>query len=249
LLMSPKKILIVDDDDFMRETVGDVLFEKGYEIALAESGETAIQKYKEYQYDVILLDLKMQGIDGFQTFQEIKKINPAARAIIMTAYFYEEIITDCLREGAFGVLYKPLDMEKVLAHIEIADAEKVVLVVDEDEALRLRIEDILVAEGCYVMHAHDKEAALKQIIHIPPDIVIADISKEKVPGQDSCSLIRQIVPDVRCVIMVREKEKSDAILSACMDAGIHACMYKPFDLMRFKSNIKKVMNCCAKEQA
>lgn len=242
--MNPKKILIVDDDDFMRETVGDVLLEKGYEIELAESGESAIEKYKGYPYDVILLDLKMQGIDGFQTFQEIKKINQNAIAIIMTAYFYEEIITDCLREGAFGVLYKPLDMDKVLDQIAISDVEKVVLVIDEDEALRLRIADVLVDEGCYVLQAHDKEAALKQIIHIPPDIVIADISKERVPGQDSCSLIRQIVPDIRCIVMARDKEKTEAIITTCMETGAHACMYKPFDLMHFKTHIKKVIKAC-----
>jgi DNA-binding NtrC family response regulator len=239
--MNKKKILVVDDDDFMRETVGDVLIEKGYKVAVADSGESAIEEYKKESYDIILLDLKMRGIDGFETFQEIKKINPSAIAIIMTAYFYEEIITDCLREGAFGVLYKPLDMDKVLEQIEIADAGKIVMIIDEDEGLRLRLKDVCTEAGCYVLHTHSKEEALKQVIHVPPNIVIADISGESVPGQDSCTLIRQIVPNVRCIAMARDRDQSKQIIAEYGQNDSYACLYKPFDLTHFMSAIKKVI--------
>jgi len=160
----------------------------------------------------------------------------------MTAYFYEEIITDCLREGAFGVLYKPLDMDKVLEQIEIADVGKVVMIIDEDEGLRLRLKDVCTEAGCYVLHTHSKEEALRQVIHVPPDIVIADISTESVPGQDSCTLIRQIVPEITCVLMARDKEKSKPITNACLASGTHTCIYKPFDLAHFMSIIKKVIS-------
>jgi DNA-binding NtrC family response regulator len=236
----PKKILVVDDDDFMRETVGDVLVEKGYSVSLADSGEIAVEKFKNEFYDIILLDLKMQGIDGFQTYQQIKKINPKAKAIIMTAYFYEEIITDCLREGAFGVLYKPLDMDKLLEQIEIADQEKIVMVIDDDEVLRVRLADALRAEGFYVLVAKEKEEALRQVIHVPPHIVISDISKETVAGEDSCTLIQQLVPSVKCVVLVRDQNKSHEVVSQCVAKGTHVCMHKPLDLVQLVSTVRKL---------
>jgi len=240
--MSSKKILVVDDDDFMRETVGDVLIEKGYTIALAESGEEAVEMFKKEFFDIILLDLKMQGIDGFQAYQQIQKINPEAKAIIMTAYFYEEIITDCLREGAFGVLYKPLDMDKVLEQIEIAHQDKIIMLIDDDEALRIRLEESLRGDGFYVLTARDKEEALRQIIHVPPHIVISDVSTETVPGQDACTLIRQVVPNVKCIVLARDKNKSEEIVASCMENGVQMCLYKPFDLSQFVLTVKKVSN-------
>ena len=239
--MTVKKILVVDDDDFMRETVADVLMEKDYEVALAESGEEAIKMYRERSFDVILLDLKMQGIDGFQTYQEIKQIDPQAKAIIMTAYFYEDIINDCLREGAFGVLYKPLDMDKVLEQIEIAHEKRIIMIVDDDEGLRLRLKELFEEEGYHVLPAHSKEDALKQVIHVPPDVVIADVSGEVTEGKDVCTLIRQIVPSVDCIVTARDKNKSEAIVTACVNNGAKTSMYKPFDLIQFVSNVKRII--------
>ena len=78
--------LVVDDQIGMLETFTDILEDKGFNVATAEDGFQAIRKVKEQQLDIIFMDIKMPGINGVQTFREIKKINPKASVIMMTAY-------------------------------------------------------------------------------------------------------------------------------------------------------------------
>ncbi|MCK4449948.1 MAG: response regulator, partial [Anaerolineae bacterium] len=107
-------ILIVDDDAGMCETLFDIMEDKGYRTVIALDGYEAIQKVKEMDFDVILLDIKMPGMDGVETFKQIKGIQPDAAVVMMTAYAVEDLIKDALFEGAYGVLYKPFDIEEVI---------------------------------------------------------------------------------------------------------------------------------------
>jgi DNA-binding NtrC family response regulator len=111
-------ILIVDDETGMRETLYDILEDMGYHTAIAVDGHEAIQKVKDNAFDVILMDVKMPGMDGVETFKQIKGIQPDAAVVMMTAYAVEDLIKDALFEGAYGVLYKPLDMERVISVID-----------------------------------------------------------------------------------------------------------------------------------
>ncbi|MEE8358058.1 MAG: response regulator [Candidatus Hydrothermarchaeales archaeon] len=112
-------ILIVDDDLGTRETLTDILTVKGYNVTTAESGIEALAKLKRELFKVILMDNKMIGIDGIETIREIKKIvYPEVAIIMMTAYVDEALVAEALREGAYAVVYKPLDMEKTIKLIE-----------------------------------------------------------------------------------------------------------------------------------
>ena len=111
-------ILIVDDDAGMCETLFDIMEDKGYRTVIALDGYEAIQKVKEMDFDVILMDIKMPGMDGVETFKEIKKIHPETAVVMMTAYAVEDLIKEALHEGAYDVLYKPLDIERMIGLIE-----------------------------------------------------------------------------------------------------------------------------------
>jgi DNA-binding NtrC family response regulator len=117
-------ILIVDDDSGMTETLADVLDDMGYTVAVAEDGLAAIDKIKKESYDVTLMDIKMPGMNGVETFKEFKKTNTSMKVIMMTAYAVEELIKEALREGAFDVIHKPLDIDKVVELIEEAYKDK-----------------------------------------------------------------------------------------------------------------------------
>lgn len=116
----PIRVLVVDDDMGMLQTTADILDARGYQVAVAEDGARAIELVRETCFDLALLDIKLPGMNGVETYRELKKISPAIRAVMMTAYAVENLVTEALEEGAVEVLYKPLDMKRIVALIESA---------------------------------------------------------------------------------------------------------------------------------
>lgn len=122
------RILVVDDEAPMREALNDWLMEDGYEVGLAESGKDAIAMVIEKGWDVILLDLKMPGMDGIETLRQLKgkEIDTDAEILIMTAYATVDTAIQAMKEGAFDYLVKPfapdeieMQIKKIVTHREL----------------------------------------------------------------------------------------------------------------------------------
>ena len=111
-------ILIVDDDAGMCETLSDIMDDIDYRTVVALDGYEALEKVGEAAFDVILMDIKMPGMNGVETLKEIKKLRPEATVVMMTAYAVEDLVEEALHEGACGVLYKPLDVNSMISLIE-----------------------------------------------------------------------------------------------------------------------------------
>ena len=122
------RILVVDDEAAMRESLKDWLIEDGYEVGLASSGKEAIAMAKEKSWDLILLDLKMPGMDGLETLRRLKdeEVNTEAEILMMTAYATVDTAVQAMKEGAFDYLVKPfepdefeLQVKKIVTHKEL----------------------------------------------------------------------------------------------------------------------------------
>jgi two-component system response regulator HydG len=111
-------ILIVDDNASLCKTLSLILERKGYAVTAAQDGLQAVERVKEKPFDLTLLDIKMTPIHGVETYRRIKKIRPEALVIMMTAYAVEDLVQEALQGGAHGVVYKPLDIKKVIALVE-----------------------------------------------------------------------------------------------------------------------------------
>jgi len=140
--MSKKpRILVVDDEAPMRESLKDWLTEDGYEVGLAGGGEEAIALAQERSWDVILLDLKMPGMDGLETLKRLKdkEVNTEAEILIMTAYGTIDTAVQAMKEGAFDYLLKPFDPDEVEIEIQrIVSHRELVL---ENIVLRQKLEE------------------------------------------------------------------------------------------------------------
>jgi len=115
-----KKILVVDDDSGMTETLSDIFIEMGHDVTVANSGYEAVRLVKERHFDFALIDIKMPGMNGVDTFKEIKKIEPSIKVVMMTAFALDELIDDARRLGALDVLSKPLQMDKLDSFLRMA---------------------------------------------------------------------------------------------------------------------------------
>ncbi len=112
------RILVVDDDIGMTETLADILDDRGYDVAVAGDGYRAIEMIGERAYDIVLMDITMPGLNGVETFKEVKRTSPPTKVIMMTAYSVEDLIKEALEEGCYGIIYKPLDMDNVIALVD-----------------------------------------------------------------------------------------------------------------------------------
>ncbi len=107
-------ILVVDDLRSSRLTLGGILEDEGHNVVLAENGYQAIEAVRQIPFDVIFMDIKMPGINGVQTFREVKKINPQVVVIMMTGYSEQEVVRRAISQGAYTCIYKPFDVEKIM---------------------------------------------------------------------------------------------------------------------------------------
>lgn len=114
------KVLMVDDEEQFRATTSKILTRRGYETTVAESGEEAIEILKTSPQDVVILDIKMPGMDGQEALAQIKKIDPDVRVIMLTGHGGGESAKESLEHGAFDYLNKPCDIE--LLSLKINDA-------------------------------------------------------------------------------------------------------------------------------
>ena len=115
-----KQILIVDDEPGMRMTLADIINITGFTAATVENGSQALEKVKKQVFDVILMDFKMPGLNGVETFMEIRKLLPDVKVIFITAYYNEQSIKEAMDEGAIVIYQKPLNIPQLLDCIKRA---------------------------------------------------------------------------------------------------------------------------------
>jgi DNA-binding response OmpR family regulator len=116
-----KRILVVDDDEAIRKSFALTFEDIEYEIDIVDSGEKGIDKRKKHEYDLILLDLKMPGMNGVQTLRELRKKDKHVPVYIITA-FHEEFfdqLKSATRDGIdFEVLRKPIESEQLVSIVK-----------------------------------------------------------------------------------------------------------------------------------
>lgn len=123
--MAQKGIIhIIDDEPIIHEVLGELLTSEGYTIELSSNGEEALKKQPEFEFDLTLLDLLMPGMDGITVLKKLKKIDPSAVIIIITAYASVESAIEAMKIGAFDYIQKPFKHDELLLTIQRAISHK-----------------------------------------------------------------------------------------------------------------------------
>jgi len=116
--MSPLRVLVVDDDHDFAESMALLMRRRGYEVELAFSGEEAIARFHERDFDITFMDIRLPKKDGVESLIEIRKFKPEARVVMMTGYSVEQLLEQAVNHGAYKVLDKPLNIPRVLGMLE-----------------------------------------------------------------------------------------------------------------------------------
>jgi len=114
------KLLLVDDEKTMVKYLSKRLIKKGFEISTAYNGLDALEQMRASDFDVVLLDVLMPGMNGIDTLKEIKKIKPRTEVIMLTGHASVEVGIEGMKAGAFNYIMKPFDPNELVTEINLA---------------------------------------------------------------------------------------------------------------------------------
>ncbi|NVM57294.1 MAG: response regulator [Desulfobacterales bacterium] len=130
--MKPR-LLLVDDEEMFVEYLSKRLIGRKYDVTICLSGEDALKKVRNNDFDVVILDVLMPGIDGIETLREIKKIKPLIEVVMLTGHASLESGVEGMNFGAYDYLMKPCDTEDLVSKINKAYERKA----EQEERIRV----------------------------------------------------------------------------------------------------------------
>jgi len=148
-------ILVVDDEAIMQEILGDFLREEGYEVDVAGSGEEGVERARQRLYDCAIVDLMMPGIDGIETMQQLREIDPSLPVVMVTAFASVESAVEAMKQGAYEYITKPFKNDEVL--VVLQNAIRTRQLEDEVKSLRKALKDKYKFENIVGKNRHMQE--------------------------------------------------------------------------------------------
>mgnify|MGYP001037858826 CR=1 FL=1 len=118
------RVLLVDDETIFTKNMSKLLKNRGYTVTAVNSGDAAIRELEQAPADVIVLDLKMPGMDGLSTLREIMKLGLFTETLVLTGHGSIDSALEAMKLGAFDYLTKPCEIDELVAKIEAAWGKK-----------------------------------------------------------------------------------------------------------------------------
>lgn len=114
------RVLLVDDEVAYLEVLSKRLTHRGFKVATASSGEEAIRTFRNQDFDIAVVDLKMEDMDGIEVLKILKRMDPTLHVIILTGHGSERAARDGIAHGAFDYLIKPVGLDPLIERIHAA---------------------------------------------------------------------------------------------------------------------------------
>ena len=151
--MTEPKLMLVDDEERFLSTTQKLLARKGYDVLTAHSGPEALEKLNAHNSHVVIMDVKMPGMDGVATLKEMKRQYPLVEVIMLTGNATVESAIEGLKSGAFDYLMKPCDLDELLAKAHEAYEKRERL----EEKIRMAQSRTYMKSPREILKGHDDE--------------------------------------------------------------------------------------------
>jgi DNA-binding NtrC family response regulator len=224
-----KRVLVVDDDRQMVKTLCDILRLHGWESHGVHSGEAAVAAVREQGFSLVLMDVRMGGLNGVEALKAMKALRPGIHVMLMTAYTAADLMAEAEREGAVRVLSKPVALPMVLELLsEAAHAPRRVLVVEDDPAFSHSLADVLRRHDYLVLEATTLDHAIEKLAESPPGAVVLDLILGRLANGESVVAIKKASPATALILYSGHGAALDAVQQRLGDEWICATLLKPF---------------------
>jgi DNA-binding NtrC family response regulator len=225
----PRRVLVVDDDRSMVKTLADVLRMKGWEVATAYDGQTAVEMATQDGFDVVVMDVKMPGLDGVSAFKAMKAKKPDVRVVLMTAYAAQDLLLQAEREGVVQVMPKPVNIEVLLGLLtEGLTQSRPVLLIDTDIAFLHTLAQVLELRGFDTVVAESLDEALRLMGERRPAAILLHMHLGATNPRESVLAVHELSPAVALVLYSGRPEALEEASAVIPTEWIHAYLQKPF---------------------
>ena len=237
--MKKLKILVVDDDQDFAESLALLLVGRGYEVVVAHSGEEAIRIFRDNDFDIAFMDVKLPGKNGVESFMEICEFKPDARVVMMTGYSVEQLLDEAVENGVWGVLHKPLDMKKFLSMIEKIQPNGI-LIADDDPDFAMSIKELLTSKGYSVFVATDGREAVERILSNGIDVLLLDLRMPVLNGLETYLELKKAGRAIPTIIITAFVDEENGTIKRLRDLSVSGVLRKPFDPRELLSTIERL---------
>ncbi len=235
-------VLIVDDDVDMAETLCDILKAKGLQVEIALDGYKAVEKAKVKKFDLVLMDIKMPRMNGVDSYKKIKKLQPKSVVVMMTAYAAQDLVAESLKEGVYGIWYKPVEIEKIITLIENTPKKSaLLLIVDDDFSTCETLIDILQKKGYRLIQVGSGEEAIMAIKESDFDCVFIDAKMPVMNGLETYLELRKIRPHIKAIMVTAYRQEVHEIVEEAFKNDLYTCLYKPMNVDELLMIVEKVL--------
>ncbi|HBU08545.1 MAG TPA: hypothetical protein DEA99_05000 [Candidatus Omnitrophica bacterium] len=236
------KVLVVDDEKIIRDFFARLLSLQGLEVIEAEDGYKASELAKGNKFDLYFIDVRMPGMDGLETFRQIRQIHPEALVVMMTGYALDNILEQAQKEGASGSIRKPFAIGEIKGIVEKAAREKNkeaanTLVIDDDQAVLNFFGNFLKVKNQKYSLINNAKDALELIQREKFNLVFLDLVLKDADGLELYKKIKEILPQAEIVIITGYHDKAKEIEGK---ADISGLLYKPFEIEGIIKYIEKI---------
>ncbi len=225
----PARVLVVDDDLDTCANLADILSDLSYEVQTAPEATAALRVLAEQVFDIVLLDLKMPGMDGLQLYRELKRRSPSTVAILITGFADAETRRRSDQVGVWRILPKPVDVPSLLPLISEAAKQPLLLIVDDDHDFCCSLCDVLRERSFRVGIAGSAQEAVQQMNRHEFPIVLVDWQLPDADGLQLLEQIREQHPQVRTMLLTGHRHEFSQRLEKTAMSGVDV-FYKPLEM-------------------
>jgi DNA-binding NtrC family response regulator len=246
------RVLLVDDEPEFLQATSKALARRGFDPREALDGETALTTLGEEPFDVVVLDVKMPGLDGFTVFQEVRRRLPALPVIILTGHGSASQAAETFQRGGYDYLTKPCDVEKLAgaARAAVASAEATrsgpaidaeeepirLLLIDDEDDLLISLATAFRRRGMQVVTAHNGFEGLDLLREQPFDVVLLDLAMPLMGGIDVLSRIKERDPLAEVILLTGRPSMGTA--AEGLREGIFDYLVKPQSIETLTGRIR-----------
>ena len=224
-----RQVLVVDDDVMMARTLAEILELQGWEADVAHDGHMAVEAAAMRPYDVILMDVKMPGMNGVEAFQAMKAARPGVKVVLMTAYAAQELLARAEHQGVLRVLSKPVDVRALLAFLAgVLSRRRPVLLVDSDRAFLRTLSDALALSGFETVMAEGLGDAVRLLNEERPAAILLHMHLGTASARDAVLAVHRRSPQAALILYSGRPGAESEIDGEVPREYVHTYLQKPF---------------------
>ncbi len=234
------KILVVDDDTDAADSLAELFEMEGHEVQVAYSGDSAVSAYRDGDFDIAFMDIMMPGMNGVESFFEIRKMRPDAKVYMMTGFSVEQLIQQAIAHGAMGVLGKPIDLNRVLGVLNDIKPAGLVLVAEDDPDFGPELKEMITSAGYHCELVNNGKEALDKVHAGGIDVLILDLKLPLIDGMEVYATMQKEQIEVPTIIITGHATEHADTLAAMRDVMVTGVLNKPFDPAMLLDRLEKL---------